>query len=288
MLDRRPRILCSRKCSSVASVFIFLCGLLVVLAGCGIPSWFYVYDTSGTDYLWTISSNSDEDTLTVSLEFTSSAETSLAKIDDSSPAPSLMFFYIIDDSDSIVDYSSDIISQFSTTYKRKGSGSSLRHASDGSVLTYSTGSVDYKLFPFMYQDIGEDSAIATAPDYLLNKLDAGQTKEALKGTLALDQYNIGDETRAIYLYTGNSADDEEPLSKLPRFNGEDFLYAVSQVTSPSTTPADYDRITSSSDELYVHVFVAFNVTPSQSGDSFNNIFWSSLKYAGRIKLTPSS
>ncbi len=292
MNNRRQRIRFITRLSKRASVFLSMCVFAVVCMACGIPQWFFVYDTTDLDYIWRTSNSTfvtDFSGYAVNLSFTDTASSSLAKI-GSSVSPSLMFFYVIDSQDTITTYRDNIISRFTSVYKLNGAGVPLSYAEDGSVLVYSTGSaangdkVDYKLYPFSFE--GQK---VIAPGYMLNPSMSGQSKDSLSGVLKLQNFSTGDVQRVLNLYYGGEATvgPSTQLGRVGRYDNSNFYYAYSQLP-PSAINADYNRINSDSENIYLHVFVAFNATPSSSLDRFNNIFWSRLKYVGWIKLNPQT
>lgn len=287
MNNRRQKHSFSSKLAKRASVFVFLCVFAVVLMGCGIPQWFYVYDST-SDYIWDYSSY---DVNTFSLSFTESATSSLSKI-YSETSPSIMLFYVIDDVMRLSN-SSSIISAFRSTYKLSGAGTSLSASTeDGSVLSVmdsSDSSVKYKLFPFRL-----DKKVVGNPGYLINpgpgSLGTGD-KTLLSAYLEMNAYNYDpDDTtapkRSFTLYKDSTK--ASSLGAVSRWNGEDFYFRRSDIDSlTDIEKTDYNLITGgSADDIYLHIFATFNVSPTVSADAFNNIFWGTLQYFGSIKLTP--
>lgn len=290
MNDRRQKYSFSSGLSKRASVFVFLCVFAVVLMGCGIPQWFYVYDST-TDYIWSFLPHDDKSYYTFKLNFTESAASSLSKV-HSETSPSIMLFYIIDDVVQLSN-SSSIISAFRTTYKLSGAGASLSASSeDGSVLSVtdsSDSSVKYKLFPFQL-----DKKVVGNPGYLINpgpgSLGTGD-KTSLSAYLEMNAYNYDpDDTtvpkRSFTLYKDSTK--ASSLGAVSRWNGEDFYFRRSDIDSlTDIEKTDYNLITGgSADDIYLHIFATFNVSPTVSADAFNNIFWGTLQYVGSIKLTP--
>lgn len=271
----------------MVSVFLSLCVFAVVLMGCGIPQWFYVYDST-SDYIWATSNSGFSDNgYVVGLDFTPDAESSLEKV-QSGDSPALMFFYILDD-EPVINYNENIRTNFKRKYKLNGAGIGLEYASDGSVLTYTTGSeangdkVDHKLYPFTL-----NGTRVTPPKYIINPSSGTpQSKESLEGTMRLEDHVSGEPTRKLFIYNGTILNDASEIGRLGRFNGGDFYYAYSNIPSDERE-FDYNLIHSDSNGVYLHIFVAFNVSPSSPLDRFNNIFWSELKYVGWIQLTPTS
>ncbi len=262
--------------------------IALLITSCGIPNWFYLEDSTANYAFKTVQTDKFSD-LSMQLTFTAQANATLARIISGSVSPSIMLFYCIDDQPSISTFSSNLISAFTTNYKRTGAGVQLPKPGNGPLVTYSASSssdqAPYRLYQFQYQ-----GNIAGAPGYMINQEDVGQTKNDMSATLVAGTADTTQSTRPVTLYNLMATqDDTTKLHTLLRYNGKPFYYTNSAISQhdPTAYENDYNQVATTATDMYLHIFAAFNATP-ESGDNFNNVFWSRLNYLGWIQLNPQT
>ena len=238
-----------KKLLRMASVFFVV---FLLFAGCGIATYFYVG--------YSFSSGSDNET-SVSGSFRFNDEFDNLEMIDVGTGPSLLLCYSLTDSDSIPSFSS-----FSSTYIRNNNGKAV---SSPQVLSYTSNEVTYTLYTFS----DDTSTAMKSPYYLASATDPIDSDIAFSLTKDSNAELVFAESSGNYTLTGSSVN-------LRRYNGDTFSIDLDAIRNNETYFPDYSAITSSSTQLYCHVYAAM----SASKGSFNNIYWTSLHHLGYITL----
>jgi hypothetical protein len=220
--------------------------VLLVVLGCGLMTVFYIDPT--------ISRLSKENTFSISI---SDPHNNLSWIDNGE-GPSLFLGYIVTDNQDIDYYS--LTNEFSKQYIKKPFGNHIKSSyATGPILDIESKSL--KLFAFS----GTTLAI---PDYHATAIKTDKTSETFTITPVND--GSGSIDFRITLDKGHYSLNQ---SSLVRYNGQPF-------TQDGTGNLDYILPPEIGSSKYCHFFAALNAGKG----TFNNIYWSDMKYLGYIEL----
>lgn len=223
--------------------------IVLVLAGCGIATYFYItvaYTPLGGS------------SVSVSGQFTFTDSNNNLDLISAGDGPSLLLTYLVTTEQNPP---SSIKTEFSTQYKRNGNGSVVTQAN---VLTVTSGSNTYRLYQF------SDSlqTLFRAPTYIAHATNPKNPN------FEFSIVKQSDNTLAMSFPTGSYTRNDSGI--LTRFTGEPFE------TTPGTIVANPDGfpdyvVPSTGGTLYLHIYAAIHV-------SSNNKFWTDLYYVGYIQL----
>lgn len=252
--------------------------LIIVLIGCGVPSYFYL----GTSYYKFLSSkdSTDDSKINVSISLLDQEQTNKCV-----NCPSAVVFYWID-TEQIIDTAvlSNISNSFSNKYKKgepSGGVPLLIYPGDeeAPVVNEYKKATDasraYRLYYARMKDQGNVRQLRSPTFHARPNASTGAT--------SID-FSIDKNDNNEFVIS-QTVDGETTEYELVRYNNEKF----SDVPTPETLPEykstnlDYGAVDSltGTTKLYVHFCVAF----CAASGSFNNIFWSDL-YSDNILTFP--
>lgn len=293
MKDRCPRNMLSKGLFSVASVFLCICVSLVFLVGCGMPN---PIGLDSSAYSWpTATRIYDANGITVGYEFEllfqPEAASKLSERIFSGTTPSIMLFYTLTNAESPP---TGFSSRFASAYmpsKAFGKNLFLKSTDDYTVVSYpdsADSSYLYRLFPLRWTDIS--LGIPNAPQYLIYpQISSFDFDSHCSFTAKIELFKDSlNASRVGLLLTTVDSQGNSHEQYLVRSIGNEFVTSTEEINSAISNNLDYEHLVAD-EHLYLHLYAAFNLTPSKSktdsDDLFSNIFWGDLVSVGTLQLT---
>lgn len=231
--------------------FLTLFVILLFFVSCGIPS---IKDFSSSVIVSSRKSNNNF-TLTFNPNSINSSYFSNGQINQYSPSILLLYTVTNQSSDA---YASSFISQFKTDYRGTGgvNGLPVTIKRDSGIVEITKNDEQLYLYP-----LKEYNSEIYAPGYTIaNNVDYTFDQYGTEFTLSLKQ---GEDGFTILLTNNRNSNEKE----LYRYTGnKKFL---------ESDNLEYRRNSDSSDQFYIHIFAAVNVTKSTTSD-FSNDYWTEL------------
>ncbi len=255
---------CSKAVLFIAAFFVFL-----ALTSCGIPTILYL---DSNDYIFTAGKTTDTKVSISSLVVTTSNYEDYAGV-----GPAVMFFYTIGIGESYENNSfasgSTVESAFANKYIPTITQG--RPITSNEVVSFTLNGKQRTLYAFRGAD-GQD--FRAQEEYMLSSnnglfaelTDAKLTYDTSSGVFSLSPSSYSSHLKDSHLY---------------RYKGTNLSFSSDSYTF------EKDDFSAVSNNPVIHIYAAFCISPNYSatsGTSFNNIYWSSLKYLGYIKLNQST
>jgi hypothetical protein len=253
---------CSKAVLFIAAFFVFL-----ALTSCGIPTILYL---DSDDYIFTAGKTTDTEVSISSLVVTTSNYEDYAGV-----GPAVMFFYTIGKSDEINSFASGSTVKSAFANKYIPTITQGRPITSNEVVSFTLNGKQRTLYAFS----GANGQEFRAQQYMLASnagLFAKLTDAKLTYVKSSGVFSLSFDSSSSY-----------QLSV-----GADYLYRYKDNLTFNVTSStdDFSAVSSDSDPI-IYIYAAFCISPDyydSSGTSFNNIFWSPLKYLGYIKLNQST
>jgi len=243
----------------IASVFLY------IFVSCGIPVIFSIESA--------LSAGNDSGTSVSGRYHVSSDEYNNLDLVEMGTGPSLMLFYTITQGTLVSTLQSQITTAFNTQYRKNGIGVVVPQQKLP-VLSVTYDSTVYNLYPF--SDATGPSAFSS-PKYLLAANNPHNNE--LQFSLSRTQFSTTSQyTLDLTLNPVSDPYSSQILdNSLVRYNGQKFETSSTIINS---NMLDYSNAMDSTDDYQCHIFAAMCVAEG----SFNNTYWTPLKYLGYITL----
>ena len=266
-------------------IMLTLCISFFVFTGCGIPSYFYMYEgssgTSSSYYNFTTSDDDSDYLNNYELEFSISiggdTNSSVSEVD----GVSLVYLYtIVSKNLDYSDISTDFISSFESDYINDNTGRPISSSTDVVASTTYDGNT-YNLYKFqIYDNDGNDINKQIPTSYGLTLLDSPVDYDEVYTTNFGFKYGTDDSTYCDLLldqididnFSATGDNTVKDNISLRDYNGAKFLQNWDGITD------GYENIDSGV-EYKIIIYTALNVS---NGEDFTNIFWSTLHEVAEI------
>lgn len=258
---------CSKAVLFIAAFFVF-----VALTSCGIPTILYL---DSDDYTFNTGTTTNTEVSISSLVVTTPNYEDYAGV-----GPAVMFFYTIgeDNADEINSFSSGSTVESAFANKYIPTITQGRPITSNEVVSFTLNGKQRTLYAFRganEQDFRAQNYMLSSNNDLFAKLtDAKLTYDTSSGVFSL----------SFDLHSSYSSQLNDSHLYLYRYKGTNLSFS-------SDYTFEKDDFSAVSNNPVIHIYAAFCISPNYSatsGTSFNNIYWSSLKYLGYIKLNQST
>jgi hypothetical protein len=255
---------CSKAVLFIAAFFVF-----VALTSCGIPTILYL---DSDDYTFNTGTTTNTEVSISSLVVTTTSNYE----DYAGVGPAVMFFYTIGKSDEINSFASGSTVESAFANKYIPTITQGRPITSNEVVSFTLNGKQRTLYAFR----GADGQDFRAQQYMLAS-NSGLFAELTDAKLTYD-----DDTSSGFFSLSFDSSSSYQLS----VGANLYRYKDNNLTFHNVTSFTDDFSAVSSDPI-IYIYAAFCISPDyydSSGTSFNNIFWSPLKYLGYIKLNQST
>lgn len=255
---------CSKAVLFIAAFFVF-----VALTSCGIPTTILYLDSD--DYTFNKGTTTYTEVSISSLVVTTSNYEDYAGV-----GPAVMFFYTIGKSDEINSFASGSTVESAFANKYIPTITQGRRITSNEVVSFTLNGKQRTLYAFR----GANGQDFRAQNYMLssnNDLSAELTDAKLTYDTSSGVFSLSFDSPSSYSSQLND-------SHLYRYKGTNLSFS-------SDYTFEKDDFSAVSNNPVIHIYAAFCISPNYSatsGTSFKNIYWSSLKYLGYIKLNQST
>lgn len=228
----------------------------------------------------------DSDDYTFNTEKTTNTEVSISSLvvtttsnyeDYAGVGPAVMFFYTIGKSDEINSFASGSTVESAFANKYIPTITQGRPITSNEVVSFTLNGKQRTLYAFR----GADGQDFRAQQYMLAS-NSGLFAELTDAKLT---YDTSSGFFSLSFDSPSSYSSQLNDSHLYRYKDTNLSFSSDYYTF------EKDDFSAVSNNPVIHIYAAFCISPNYSatsGTSFNNIYWSSLKYLGYIKLNQST